>query len=440
MKKEIIMTKTFCWRKALVLSVTFFSAFLLLIGCKKDKNPLGQDALPDGTGIKSGSIDTFSLRTYSIVADTVITKNPRYNLVGSYNDPEFGLLETQFFTQLSVSGFSPDFGDFDSITVDSLVLYFRYGGYYGTPNKQLFEVYELEEELSADSTYYGFSSVPVKPQNLVKMDNDEGNILPKPLKNAVVGNDTVPPHLSIPLSNELGLELMEIASNSASNQDFFEAFKGINVRVNNPQPAPGVGSILYLESVNPASKMVVYYKKDTVPESFDFLIRNEFQDFNKITTDREGTKLAQVLEDTISGQVEFYAQASQVRAKVEFPSISDIPDNKVVQRAELELPVSYFSGSDLYPSSTVSVGARFYDDINDLFLVAPSGVDYNAQRRAYIIDLRDHIQKIIIGERINDGLVISPAMFNTTTERIIFNGPETLNKSKPKLRIVYSEF
>ena len=440
MKRDQITKKTNSWRKVLVLSVTFFSAVALFSSCKKDKNPLGEGALPDGTSIKSGVVDTFSLRTYSIVADSVITKHPRYNLVGSYNDPEFGILETQFFTQVSLSGFSPDFGDFNEITVDSVVLAFRYGGYYGTPNQQLFEVYELDVPLSADSTYYGFSSVPIKPQNLVPTDNNQGSILPKPLKNAVVGNDTVPPQLRIPLDVDFGRDLLELATNSPSNEVFFESFKGFNVRVNNPTPPPSVGSVLYLESTNPASKLIVYYKQDTNVRSFDFLISNQLLDFNKITVDRAFSRLEQVLTDTVSGQSAFYAQATQVRAKVEFPGVSNIPSDIVVQRAELELPVSYFSGSDLYPSSTVSVGAKFFDNVNDLFLVSQSGVSFSQQRRAYIIDMREHIQKIIQGERINDGIIISPAFFNTTTERIIFNGPETLNKSKPKLKIVFSEF
>jgi hypothetical protein len=442
MKKEIRMKNLMNWRKAFMLSVSFLCAFTLVTSCKKNKNPLGEGALPDGTSISSGAVDTFSLVTYSFVADSVVTQNPRYNLVGAYNDPVFGTVEAQFFTQLSLSAFSNDFGEIDDLIIDSMVLAFRYGGYYGTPNKQLFEVYELAAPLSADSTYYSFSSVPIKSQNLVPTDNDQGSILPKPLKSAVVGSDTVPPQLRIPLDTNFARNLIEIAANSTSNDQFFEAFKGFNIKVNSSMLPPNVGSVLYLESTNPASKLIVYYRQpeDTVSRQFDFLISNPLIDFNKIDTDRNGTPLAQVLEDTISGQRAYYAQAGKVRAKIEFPGVSNLSKDVVIQRAELELPVSYFSGSDLYPSTLVSVGAKFYDDLKDLFLVAPNGVTFSQQRRAYVIDMREHIQKIITGERINDGIVVSPALFNTTTERIVFNGSETLNKSKPKLRIVFSEF
>lgn len=441
MKKENRMIYSNNWRKALVLSVSFFCAIILLIGCKKEKNPLGEDALPDGTSISSGMIDTFSLRTYSIIEDTVITTNPRHNMVGSYTDVDFGQVEASFYTQLSLSGFSPDFGDLNDVFIDSVVLAFRYGGYYGTPIEQLFEVYELDEDLSADSIYYSFSSVLTKAENLVPVDNNEGLILAEPLTDAIVGGDTVPAQLRIPLDTLFGRNLLELASNSASNEEFFEVFKGLNVKVNNAMFAPGQGAIYYLEAVNPASKLTVYYREqDTVSREFDFLISSQLVDFNKVDVDRVGTNFEQVLADTISGQQAFYAQSTQGRAKIEFPSISAISSDVVIQRAELELPISYFTGSDLYPSTVVSVGAKFYEDVDDLYLVVPNGVTYNTSKRAYIIDLRDHLQKIIIGERINDGIIVSPSAFNTTTERIVFNGPDTPNKSKPRLKIVYSEF
>lgn len=429
------------WRKVLLLSATFLCLVFTIISCKKDKKTIGEGALPPGTTLESDGIDTFSLRTYSISVDSVPSTNPQFNLLGMYNDPEVGVVEASFFTQLQMSSLNTDFGDFADITIDSVVLAFNYGGYYGTPTEQLFEVYELDADLSPDSTYYQFSSLPTKPANLVPTGNNEGLITPEPLEPTVVGNDTIDPQLRIPLEPSLGMDLLQLADGTSDNETFIEQFKGLNVKVNVPTPMAGQGSILYLASSNAASKMTVYFQVagETEPTSFDFVITNELIDFNRMEFDASGSNLEQVFNDTVLGQESYFAQAFQARAKIEFPTIEDIPENAILHDATLELPISYFTGSDFYPSSDVTIGAKLFPDDDQIFLIL-NNVPYNQQKRAYVFNLRPYIQNILNGDVINDGIIVSPRFFNTSTERMVFNGQETNNKSKPKLNVVYTEF
>ncbi len=428
------------WRKVMILSAVFLCLGLLTLGCKKEKKSIGEGVLPPGSTMESGGIDTFSLRTYSLSVDSVIAQNPQFNLLGHYNDPEVGRVKASFYTQISLSGFSPDFGDFDEIKIDSMVLAFRYSGIYGDPIKEVFEVYELDEELSEDETYYYFSTVARKNQNLVPMENNEGYILPNPTKPSVVGNDTIDPHLRIPMDTTLARELLLLASNSPSNEDFFNAFKGFFVTVAGNTPSVGRGAVYYLESTTPSSKLTVYYtQSDTLKAEFDFLISSQLIDFNHMEFDRMGTALERVIEDTLPGQEAFFAQAFQARAKVEFPTLNDLPENIALHSATLELPVSYFTGNSLYPSASVTVGAKLFEGDDQVYLLNDN-VEYNQQRKAYIINLRPYVQNIINNEVINDGIIVSPRFFNTTTERIMFNGPNTSNKSIPRLNVVYTEF
>lgn len=430
------------WRKVKILSATFFCLLFLVISCKKDKNPLGENALPDGSSLSSDGVDTFSVRTYSITEDSTITKNPQFNLLGIYNDPELGKVEANFYTQFSLSGFSPDFGNLDDVIIDSMILAFRYGGggYYGTPEEQLFEVYELDQKLSEDSTYYYFSTANVKPNNLVPTGNNEGLIKPTPNDESIVNGISTNPQLRIPINPDFAKEMMQIASESSSNEEFREKFNGLHVKVNTPTPAVGKGSILSLASANPASKLTVYFRQnDTVKNNFDFLITNQLIDFNHLEFDQTGSNLERVLEDTVLGQETFYAQGHKVRAKIEFPSLKDIPESAVLHSATLELPVNYFVGSDFYPSQTVTVAAKLFEGDDRRYLISEN-INYNLQRRAYIIDLIPYIQGIISGEHVNDGIVVSPRLFNTSIERIIFNGSNTMNKKQPKLNIVYTTF
>lgn len=431
-------------REAVQLSVAVLILLFASTACSKRRNNLGQGVLPDGTALSSDGVDTFSIRTYSLEVDTVISTNPLFNLLGLYNDEMVGIVNAGFYTQISLSGFQPDFGDFNSLKMDSCVAAFRFGGFYGDPSQHLFEVYELDEPLEQDSNYYYFSTKLTKPDNLVPMANNEGWIKPNPLEQAVVGNDTVAPQLRIPMDTLFGRKLLKLATESSSDEDFFEAFKGLYFKVNTPLPSRGQGSVFYLESTNPNSKVTAYFTiDDTVNLEFDFLITSQLMDYNAMEFDNSNTPLEQVFLDTLPGMENYFLQSFKARAKVEFPSISNLDENVVIHEARLELPVSYFSGSNTYPSSSITVGAKYFDDSDAVFLLNTGSqgiVEFNQQLRAYVIDLRDYIQNVVNNTYINDGIIISPRLFNTTAERTILNGPLTNNKMKPKLSIVYSQF
>lgn len=428
------------WRKVM-LSATFLCLIFFTFSCRKDRSTIGEGALPPGTTLSSDGVDTFSLKTYSIEVDTVNTTHPQFNLVGKYNDPETGVFEASFFSQLAVSAFSPDFGDIDGLTVDSVVLAFRFGGFYGYPQEQNFKVYELSEDLEGED-YYSHSEVQFIEQNLISNEGNGGTIKPDPENTVVVGGDQEPPQLRLPLKNEFGKRLLEIASETTSDEDFLSAFKGFHVKVDDPTPQTGAGAVYYLSSNVPESKLSVYYKmeEDSIQESFNFLIQSDLVDFNNVKLDRTGSNLEQVLQDTSRGQETYFAQAFNVRARIEFPTVSEINKDAVIHEATLELPVSYFSESNFFPSAEVIVLTELIEGSSQLFSITQSPIRYNQQRRAYIIDIKEYIQRIITGQYINRGVWITPNLFNTSADRIVFNGVETSNKSKPRLNIVFTEF
>lgn len=426
------------WRKVFLLSAAFFILVFAAVGCKKKRNPVGSDALPPGSEMSSAGVDTFSLVTYSVEEDSIVSMDPQFNLIGSYNDPDFGQVDAEFFTQITLSGFSPDFGDFNDIVMDSCVLAFEFGGYYGEISEQLFEVYEITEELTRDSTYYHFSSVNTDLQQLVPTANNDGLITPDPLVSAIVGNDTVDPQLRIPLDTTFARELLILASNSADDEAFLAGMRGLNVKVNNGVQNSGEGGIFYLTSATADSKLTVYYTINGEQEEFDFLISNSAVDFNRTTFDYTATIVEQVLNDSTLGQEMYFAQSFITRAKVDFPTLNNLPNDVIIHEATLELPLTYFTGDKLYPSSEVSVSAELFDGDDTKYIIDPS-VPFSQTQKSYTIDLRSYVQNVLNGEVQNKGLFIAPRLFNTTTERIIFNGPNTLNKKAPKLNIVYTK-
>ena len=138
------------------ISILFF--LLFFFSCKKKESPIGQNNIDQDQLLLSAGIDTFSLKTYNYIDDSIISDNAAFGLLGSYIDPVFGNVNAEIYTQFRLEGFSPDFGNINSIVVDSFVLALEYIGYYGKEGYQNFEVYELGEDLHLDSTYYSFTT------------------------------------------------------------------------------------------------------------------------------------------------------------------------------------------------------------------------------------------------------------------------------------------
>ena len=104
----MIFLKSVKWRKGLSLSATFLFILLFLAACKKHQTKIGKDAINSDEYLISGGIDTFKLTTSSVFADSVESGDTYYNFLGSYNDPVFGTVDGSFFTQLRLSGLSPN--------------------------------------------------------------------------------------------------------------------------------------------------------------------------------------------------------------------------------------------------------------------------------------------------------------------------------------------
>ena len=145
-----------------------------------------------------------------------------------------------------------------------------------------------------------------------------------------------------------------------------------------------------------------------------------------------------VLANPLNGQTQFYTQSFDSRAVIEFPSVNDLKSNSVINNALLYIPVSYQNGNYYYPSITLELGYKTDDGKIVTFRTA----SYDNNQKAFILDLRDYIQDIVSGKAENRGLYLyqSSLYFNCTAERIIFNGPASPYKTKPKLVIKYTEF
>lgn len=434
----MIQTIFLKWRQVFILSATFLfiaQFSILSTGCKKKENLLGQDAY-GGDLLISGGVDTFSLITYTESNDSVYTSNPRYGLLGILNDPEFGIVDVGFYTQVRLSGLNPNFGNPANITIDSFVLALEYAGSYGYNGNQTFEVFEVDQNMYLDSAYLTTEDLSIKTENWVY---GSGVLNMNPNAITVVGSDTVTTQLRIPLNPAKAMQIIQDATNfpaEYSDNILFSSnyLKGINVKTNGVAPSQGTGMVGYFDLLDQDSKMIIYYKENgEVRPAFDLVFNSECADYNRFKINNSGKRIEAVIADTTLGQYEFYAQAGKNRAVVAFPTLKNLPNNVVIHTAQLYLPIQHLASSKfIYPPKINLI----YEGGTTVF----SG-EYDPYTKGYIVDLKTYVQALNIEAITADKLFIAPGTsFISTTDRIVFNGPLTDKKNKPRLILSYTEF
>jgi hypothetical protein len=431
------------WRKGLALSATFLFCLFLGVACKKKENTLGQNSIDQNELLSSATTDTFSITSFSYLNDSIISDNAPFGIIGSYHDPKFGMFNSELYTQFRLSGLSPDFGDISGIVVDSFVLALEYVGstsFYGETGDQTFEVFEIAEDLHIDSTYYSSDVKSHVGGDLVQPGKNVINLNPSNI--TVVDSDTIDSQIRIhldPAKADALLAEADAGTGSFDDNDaFLNYFKGLHIKTNNFGQNSGEGGVFYFNLTDPASKLTIYYTQAGEQKTYDFLINSSCADFNHVDIDNSMTNVATVINDTVSGQLEYYAQSFGARAVIRIPGLDNIPSNAIVHTATLILPVQHQTGSKYEPSSDITVAITETEGDSQLFGVGTAS--YSTYTKSYEIDLRSYIQGLVSNATGNNGLILSPILYNTSAERIIFNGPNTINKEKPILKILYTEF
>lgn len=427
-------------KNLLNISISLITALTIFSACKKKDFLNGKDAIDTNEILNGITTDTFDIITYTIAEDSTITSNPANAVLGSYNDPKFGKMSASFYTQFRLGTLSPDFGDINSIKIDSFVLALKYVGYYGDLSEQAFEIFEMDESIYLDSSYYAFSEKGIKNVNLIPVG--KRNIVPNPNGKTIVGQDTVDAQLRIQLDTNLAKTFINEAkfgSGFSSNENFLNYFKGIKVNTSNLNQSKGEGGIFYFNLNDPASKATIYFTQGTVSKSFDLLINTSCADFNHVEIQNIGYPIQNVLADSTIGLTEFYAQAFKHRAVVKIPGLQELSEKAVIHRADLTLPIQYQTGYRYRPGFSVSAATKLKSTDQSYTNLGILG-ELDDKKKHFKLNLKNYVQAVVNKNIENNGIVVSPRFFINTAERIVFNGKYTTNKNRPKIIVTYTTY
>ena len=441
-----------CARPAIGAVLLF--ALALTSGCHKPEDDLGLDVLPPESALGTVVIDTTHITAWTILPEPGKTSALSRNVVGTYLDPDFGLVSTGLVTQVRLS--TNNVGDStvsNTLVCDSLVLSLAYDATnygYGNRDAQGFRVFRITEDLSLDTVYQG-DNVPDNDANDL-VGGTRSSFAIDPFQGPIIGGDTLSPQLRIPLKKELGEELLDRFGHAelAENTTFLNYFKGLMVGPNADASIPYQQAALYFNLLNPDSKLTLYYHSPTDTTSFDFIIntssvRYTISRFEHDRALQPGLPLA--LSDTTQGQQHIYLQAlGGLRGELRFPGLENYATAGLgaLAKAELILPIegNYFP---LYaPPSQVFVFMKD-EEGNDASIpdqVPTSnqvGGFYDAEEKAYRLVITQWLQGVISGTYPNTGLCVLSGSNGVSVNRAILAGPEN-QAERMRLRLTFTTY
>jgi len=413
-------------------------AFVFSTGCKKPEAELGLELLP-GSPLALAT-DTAALHAFTFADNGIQTSGLSRNLVGSYVDPDFGLLKASLVAQLRLTTNSIGSGqDNSGLVADSIVLALAFetpNTHYGNLNTQRFVVQEVGTLLSVDSVYRTSSSPALLPEDLVQPH--AGEITPDPYVNAIVGQDTLGPQIRIPLKLGLAQRFLDQFGQPAlsNNSNFVEFFKGIKVSVENGAQGPYQGGILHINTIGTGSKVTVYYHNQLdQPEllrRLDLVITSGGVRFTTVERDRSlalTPRVEEALQDTTSAATTLFLQTlGGYRNALRFPGLSQLATRgKALSKAELVVPLQGSYYPYYAPPPTLLLFRK--NNGSDAFLpdqlggVTGIGGEFNSSQQAYRFNITRYAQQVMNGQLPDDGIVLVAGSSGVSANRAVLCGP-----------------
>jgi hypothetical protein len=430
--------------KRLTMAAIFLLIGLITISsCKKVESDLGVDILPssDQLGLE---VDTLELNSFSSLEDSLRSDEFSSNMLGSYNDETFGKTKASIYTQLRLSVI-PTFTDLSNTVVDSVVLSLNIVGFYGEHDDQTFEVYELTDDIYRDSNYYTNTDKANNGINLVKpgFETFAASLTNSP----VIEGEVLDPQMRIRLNESFG-DMILNSDSLTTDAIFAEYFKGLFITVNNPIQSYGQGGIYSFDMENNETKVTIYYHNSTDTTSFEMPINDKCARFTSMEHDYTGTKIEQQLADSTLGNEFYYVQAGQgLVGNIAIPSLLNLTNDGpvIINRAELYLPVQYYSASAYSPPTrTLAYGLN---DENEIYTmpdfnlgVSIYGGNYNDEKKAYVFNIIRYIQDVVNGTVRNNPIRILPTGSVVTPHHVILSGKNSPNREKPYLIVYYTKY
>lgn len=413
-------------------------------GCKDS----GDSKLPVQTSaINLVRTDSFEIKASTVKFDeNLVSLNPNAALIGNYVDPILGKISAYTYFDFTLEREYNNFGT--NVIVDSVFLEipfqkylfnrtklatdtFSVANYIGdTTSNILFEVYKVTESFDADKKYIPSDDLPIESEPIAIVT---GGAFPFKYK-----------YFRVKLPISFGEEI--IANSGVKNADFREILKGFCIKAR----SGNTGAIYSLNLRTSGAKVITYYQNNNSTQLHFNLLLNHIS-FNHITSDRNGTIIADLDSKEIPSQKldnKCYIQAGTgVMTRLAFSNIDDFVKNHpsvIINKAVLKVPVdpSSYTGMGDFPNYYVQLLQTNNDgtillDANNNFTNVPnylytlnnltSGTFVlNLENNYYVMDITGYFQDVVLGKKLMNQLLLAPVYNVSEAKRsiILANDPK----------------
>jgi len=449
-----ISSKKLTWKCPAIKWVGILSLFL--VSCDTPKE-IGDDLFSVEVGLNFS--DTITIKSSTVLIDSIYTGSPSTLLVGSYNHPVLGLAESSAYTQ--VSNIDTLFSKATSI-YDSLTMRLAYGGYQGdTTKSQTLSVYRLLDSLNRGTDYFANSTVRSDASAL-----GSHTFKPRPIRTKAMNGDSVQlDTLRFRMSDAFGRELLSKyadAKVAAGSKGFRDYFPGMLFKSSSLSAGAMIG-------FNPGySRMTLYFHNpgDPFKYSMDYyfsLSNSIFPEilarFNQIKSTKSVAlaglqKPGDLVPSTATSGLTYIQAGTGVATKVEFPYLLNLKGNRNVAVNKAELVLTAADNIDLQQTigqlsivETNATNRTLRNSYGLKYLLSEGGASVITSAiepgsKTYTFNVTTAIQSILVGKQANSGWIITPALTSNSAgnTRIINESTRfvPLQAMKARLKIYYS--
>lgn len=321
-----------------VLCIVLASIF---INACTDPSAIGADLL-EGDRTRLEFFDTISIAAQVLEGPDLVTHS-RFNafdayLSGDMDDPIFGRSTAELFFQVLPRFADPLIGD--DLIIDSVILnlpfapsalYGNLAQNYGLDVRRIDGVIPNDVDYLTDTTFASLSeplaSITYSPSadtvNYINYNTPSGQVVALPT-------------LRIPLSLELGQEILNIDSLTRNSDDrFVEAFNGIHLL-----PTTVNAGMSAFNLISSETGIFVYYHSDSLARQYHLDVASASVKFMSLEHDFTGTPVEEALTNNASSSdsILFTQGMAGPILRLEFPHIENLRNqNLVINKAEIEL-------------------------------------------------------------------------------------------------------
>lgn len=429
----------------------FFLATLIVFfaSCKKESD-VGLGVQPEDDLIGLYTTDSTTIIAYTVREDSLRSDETPTVVIGRYTDSKFGESNCGVFSQFLIPNnlTNINFQTTNSTVIpvlDSAVLMLAYKfDYYGdTLTPQTFNVYQMTESIFKDSLYYSN-----RPKSFFPAAIGTLTFNPHPRSKVVVGTDTLPAHIRIPVDSNWAKQVFNQSggTNLANNTNWLAYMNGLYIN------STSGGGLVYLSLQDSMTGLRFYYHNDTVAKTFTFVVNSSTAYYSYFQHDYTSADLDiqnQLANPGVPALNYCFIQANAgLKTKIEFPFLDNYKNLGypiAINKAELVITGDANSASDDFPLNTrmflTSIDSAQKESLLiDMFESSSYyGGSLNTSTNEYRINIARYIQSILNGEAENNGIYLKE-IFGTENGRRSVIGTGSSQSVPPRmyLRLVYT--